>query len=1022
MQQLHHRTFPEEDVLSRQDRAGLDGTENHTESIDETIWLQEHDTSKRTIDYGEVKIAAMHLLRLSENIGSYAIKKVIELIHTDTFKQDVVRQHIPNWSDCLAIVDDSVAETLLHDGFEKVEVPYKTATDDGRKAFLYRKDVIDVLRSQVKVANDTEVMFRPCFNEQNRDFVSHPLHSEFFAELYMSIRSHIMGSANSKIQWNQSRDSMPKSFIGMLQIYTDKTATTLKSQSLVGYPIHVTFLNVSVQLRRFLIDHGYTLVGFLPVGLQGAHSDRDENNFSFSDHDHSEDHIVIDDHVPLTSSSQGRDHKMISLHKAMDMVLAPLLQKSLQGFSLCTRNEMTWNCFPVIISYCCDIPESKDMSGVLHNFTPRRPCVRCLGTCKDFDGGVKASPRLVHNVTITRGDVSELLKSAATASSTARKNMLVKEAQLLLQDMSIAQWVPFLETASASHPHLFVPGTFSIFTYEPLHNLHLGTSKAIKTCFMTYLASPNLIIHCSDKKRHGKTFRSCRTALLRACNALLAAIENQFGAPGFHVDFSTKEKSQQLNGLFLNNTIRGMLEGKDFKCLDMVFPFVAAYIDRVTGYQDNAPLTDICTSYTTLMQDLLYDNTSTGWSRDMIADITHRISLLKSKCVHTFEKHCEHGIHTLKFHLLDHVVEDLSKFGGLNILDASPYEHFNTFFKQSYRSTSKRIATRMDETVTNMAPTICTLRQSSHHETFMKRGLNCINAEKSSGSETVPIHRPQPSTYLVREGVSVTLLQIDAMKKNYHVCNEATNLILTPILKNLSCTSLTVFTKLIRIYLQDNDIFLTDNEVGFTFLKSGYIIGGHLPTLKQYNHSTNTVKYSPPTQQFQIKQRIFATATFGPSKKKRHSFVLIKGGDADSPVYYIAKVLLLFRMNISNIMTNKEMAFVQYMEFTPPIDNVDDILNCLCLRWSTSDEIDYTQPGAENKPVHNILETGEWYDIIDFNTICSSVHVLRSNFGIDSFTQQLPWPRQRFYINRFYRERDAFKFGKSDYAEDDDPI
>ena len=45
------------------------------------------------IHRSEVRI---HFPEHRRSIDSYAIKKVIELIHTDTFKQDVVRQHIPN--------------------------------------------------------------------------------------------------------------------------------------------------------------------------------------------------------------------------------------------------------------------------------------------------------------------------------------------------------------------------------------------------------------------------------------------------------------------------------------------------------------------------------------------------------------------------------------------------------------------------------------------------------------------------------------------------------------------------------------------------------------------------------------------------------------------------------------------------------------------------------------------------------------------------------------------------------------
>lgn len=102
-------------------------------------------------------------------------------------------------------------------------------------------------------------------------------------------------------------DTIPKSFIGILHTYTDKTVINLNSQSLGVYPIHVTIFNVSVQMTIFLIDHRNHLVGFIPVGLHGSYLDHYENNYIISNKDDPIVHIVIDQHVPFTSPSMGRD-------------------------------------------------------------------------------------------------------------------------------------------------------------------------------------------------------------------------------------------------------------------------------------------------------------------------------------------------------------------------------------------------------------------------------------------------------------------------------------------------------------------------------------------------------------------------------------------------------------------------------------------------------------------------------------------------------------------------------------------
>lgn len=92
----------------------------------------------------------MNLLPLSNEIGSDDENKVIKLIHTDSFKPDVVHQHIKHCKEFMSIADGSVGQSLIHEGFQKNEEPYKTASDYKRKSFSYKKDVIEVLRGQLK--------------------------------------------------------------------------------------------------------------------------------------------------------------------------------------------------------------------------------------------------------------------------------------------------------------------------------------------------------------------------------------------------------------------------------------------------------------------------------------------------------------------------------------------------------------------------------------------------------------------------------------------------------------------------------------------------------------------------------------------------------------------------------------------------------------------------------------------------------------------------------------------------------
>lgn len=114
-----------------------------------------------------------------------------------------------------------------------------------------------------------------------------------------------------------------------------------------------------------------------------------------------------------------------------------------------------------------------------------------------------------------------------------------------------------------------------MFKYELSHRLYVGTSKAIKAFFMTYLSSPFFTMKWMEKWKNWKPFRTLRVACFLAYNSHLYEIQNQLGAPGLHFNILIIEKSQQLNGFFVRNTIRTMLPAKYYNILDIYIDFVA---------------------------------------------------------------------------------------------------------------------------------------------------------------------------------------------------------------------------------------------------------------------------------------------------------------------------------------------------------------------------------------------------------------------------------------------------------------
>lgn len=69
------------------------------------------------------------------------------------------------------------------------------------------------------------------------------------------------------------------------------------------------------------------------------------------------------------------------------------------------------------------------------------------------------------------------------------------------------------------------------------------------------------------------------------------------------------------------------------------------------------------------------NNYSNCWSKKDLDSMRHSVSTLKKDVLDLFGQHFDHGLNTLKFHLSDHLVDDLKSFGTIHVLSESLNEH-----------------------------------------------------------------------------------------------------------------------------------------------------------------------------------------------------------------------------------------------------------------------------------------------------------------------------------------------------------
>ena len=227
-----------------------------------------------------------------------------------------------------------------------------------------------MLRNQIKCAQKTSTILNPPRHaDPSKDDFSHPLMAELGTYGAYAVKKAIMGREESHIRWRTASHEGESSFVGMVQLYSDKSKTSLKESAFQFYPLHLALLNFSNEYRRECVVNGRTFVAFLPLTF--------ENDESMSE----------------TGKALTRDVRMMLTQEAINCVMAELASVSLEGFLCVDSDGMKRRRHSFLSSYCCDLPEAKDMTSVKNGNSSLRNCHRCMAETKEFNQYTKAKLR-----------------------------------------------------------------------------------------------------------------------------------------------------------------------------------------------------------------------------------------------------------------------------------------------------------------------------------------------------------------------------------------------------------------------------------------------------------------------------------------------------------------------------------------------------------------------------------------------------------------------------------------------------
>ena len=955
------------------------------------------------------------LIRVGAACGAKTSEQLIKLLHHPSYSHDAMKLGVPSHRHLLADADEQLDETLLSMRFTRGVVQ-----DDGEdvaEGAFWKRDAVDVIRRQiaqltVDVQDSSRLYMKPLeqLGEDGKRVISHPMSTLRAASLMSNVRKAAMTACVEGVEgvggWCDGYD-----FVLLLQIYSDKSSQSLKTNSHTHFPIHMTFLNTSIEMKEKMIARGDTIVGYLPTNITW---ESEETKLYTTE---------LEDSVGGRGS---RPSRLRIVHNAMEECLDSVLSKDIAGFEVKDSTGRVLRCHPVLVSYVTDLPEGWDMSSsVSHR------CSRCY-TLKSELGSTDLCARKTARTIIPFYDKYEGM-AQGKAKTAWRKEMWDK--------YSLSTTRPYLLSLGENYG----VDMFKCIRFEVMHNIHLGLTRTLLECMSERLKSKKLrssefIVKKSGKK---KRFFTIRTTVLRALNVSLELMDRQSPWIDFKVCFTSQKKTKALNGLFQEKGLASMLEARDYSRVLQVMPFLGATVDRMCG--EKGTTTRLCVEYVELVYKLTRVRARAAtFTSDELRDLRVDVKHFMEHACKLYADHHNSDLGTPKMHTLMHVVDDIEEGGALQHLRADIYEMGHRVMKGPYSGQSMRgekgheealkvIARadflRMADGKTDRGARVSMVKKLSEPKQRVYGARTKAKVEAAE-HDTVAASKPRdlaPATDILQF--------VSAYRRLGRMADTG----------NLSRPILDLITDLgggVEGYWAVPDFvwFMEKLELGpsDTVARSLTVqVSGHpfpvcersksrkkmLITVDDGASGVGTVKrelqkvvaahsYYGSKHPFQSMVMIEA---HGPEDSRNLLHPSVRGKYAGATVHavWIAKVLAVLRVtrrdaeevgSMPRRPRVSEHVLVQYMNVCDKApDEVDKALGCTKLRWAE----EFDNDDIDKK---NLDRTRRHFDILPVETIRGLVHVVRGDYGLGKSKTYAcqgdrHWTKKWFYLNRFKLDR-----------------
>ena len=1034
--------------------AELDVTPDDTGSAASDAEDEEHRSADDASGQ-EIRDAILHLVRaMSEKAGARVVDRFLRLLRLKNLPDGLQILRDEGLDSVAAItkqLDSEVRETMKERGFRAVWVA--NPENNGEGVCVYLRDPVAVIERQMKKASVTgpdgrNFYFHPVSLESRatgKAVRTHPMSADLAKSILPSVRDEVMDSFDEKVMWDEER-----SFMCMLQMYTDKSAMSLSTKAHVFYPMHIAVLNLKSELKDSLIRTGETVVaylstsshwGLIPDGAEVLHP-RPMREIERGDPE-----AFIDTNNPGEDSQINK----VLFRCSLAAVLATVKDVALRGVPFNDADGTPRLAHLVLAAYSGDMPE-------MHLLTCTKQNV-CCPRCK-IAGDKLCEPGAVGDMRTCSETKSRLQSVYSSVGAGAR------------DEMWGGGWST-IEPALLGFPFMSIPGLdmYEIVRFDLLHCGPLGMLKHILRAVYERTKSKDLrTVHVLDAKKAPKTFSAISGRVLRACNEYLTGMEKTSPAVGFSVNFARGKKKSQLDGLFTDDGIVSMLEGKDYRMAQEVLPFVGVLLDRCLGrgYSDSESvpqqtrshpiITEIFVLYQNMDQAIRRkDMEEVGFTDDTIGYLRSAMDACQKKVLKVLGPFQKSGFKFVKFHSYNHLVRDILALGLASGFDTSMFEGGHPVYKGASKATSRRHGSATADATTIISRNECTRAQLSAASTTSNSGR--IVQELVNGASRRGARVPRSVEEAVHDDVAV--LPANGMKCNWQRLADVVSEYykappdVEPPLAELQhlinrqekryARGMTEFVALLRdpdvvhktlqvvrkkALLGDGTCPQSETDPGLddfekhdalrdltiTVLKSARLAGHPAPSLSHVT-STGSVFLPGGGSGYRLSQRVISSASFSHGKRLFQERVMIDGnrathsGRGEDECYqwevWFAEALAFLRIHSSiGPMSNgkgEEYVVVRYFEVIRPsdLDAVDRATDCIKLKWARDPSSGNDEPPEEQQP---------WIDVVPATSIRGRVHVVDEPCMPDMTATQASrkdepepgeWTRKAFYVNKY---------------------